>query len=255
MTHKITRLILFSACTAVLSMYTAGAVTCNSLDGDALNTFISVANGGTGANTSCVYGGFTFSDFTYTNQPGSPTAAQVGVFAASNADGYGLSFDASWTATTPGSTSDGDISFVVTETGGGPATIEDSGVAESGFVTGNGDAAVTEQGCSGTGCIPGTWGVETFVNGAGTQAGCLAQGGNWISGVCDKGTADAIFTPTGSVTVSKDINSTANTGTASVTTVTDTFSTVPEPRALSLLLGFGILGGLFLRKKFQSVKA
>jgi hypothetical protein len=61
--------------------------------------------------------------------------------------------------------------------------------------------------------------------------------------------------------VSKDINVNAGTGDgfdyASITKVTDVFSVsaVPEPRALSLLLGLGLVAGFVIRKKFQGARA
>lgn len=258
MTHKFKTLFLFSACAAVLSMFTAAADTCANVfaaDGNTLADLIT-------DHASCTYGGFTFSNFSYDNNGATGagtlvTAAGVTVATTSNAYGYGLSFDASWNAPGPGSTSDGDIDFTVT-TASGAATIEDSGVAVAGGVSGNGSASVSEAGCSGTSCVPGSWGTLSFASGADTSAGCTAQGGTWnaAQSICYKLASDAIFTPTGSVTVSKDINADGNTtGVASITTVADTFSVVPEPRALSLLLAFGLLGGLVLRKKLQGVKA
>lgn len=235
MTHKIKTLILFSACATVLSMYTAAADTCaNAFTtyGDTLADLIS-------NNVSCSYGGFTFSNFSYI---GSLTSSQVIVGTLTNGYGAGLEFNGSWNAFGNNSTSDGDIGFTVTSDGGA-TVIEDAGLAVTSGVGGSGIATVSEDGCSGANCVPGQWAVETFHSTGTTEDN-----------------ADYVFNaPTGSVTVSKDINAAANgvdaTNYATISLVADTFSAVPEPRALSLLLGFGILGGLVLRKKFQSVKA
>lgn len=236
MTHKIKTLLLFSACATAMSMFTAAADTCaNAFTtyGDTLQDLIT-------NNVSCTYGGFTFSNFSYIGSP--LTASQVTVGTLTNAYGAGLEFNGSWNAFGNNSTSDGDIGFTVTSLGGA-TVIEDAGLAVTSGVGGAGIATVSEDGCSGTNCVPGTWAVETF-HSTGTTSD----------------SADYIFNaPTGSVTVSKDINAAANgvdpTNYATISLVADTFSAVPEPRALSLLLGFGILGGLVLRKKFQSVKA
>jgi hypothetical protein len=239
-TNKIKTLVLFSACAAVLSMFTAGATTCNSLDGDALTTFLVTG-------FSCTYGGFTFSDFTYTDSASNGgqvvTAADVTVKAVTNAYGAGLEFNGSWNAFGNDATSDGDVSFTVTALNGA-TDISDTGLAVTSGVGGTGVATVSEQGCGGVGCTPGTWSVETF----------QASGpGN------DQDVADTTFSTTGSVSVSKDINSAANgipvTDYATISQVVDTFSVVPEPRAMALMLGFALLAGLALRKKFQSSNA
>lgn len=238
MTHKIKTLLLFSACATVLSMYTAAAATCDSMDGDTLAQFISAG--------SCTYGGFTFSNFSYTfsNSNGGQqvTSSNVDVFAVTNADGAGLEFNGSWNAFGNDATSDGDISFTVTSDNGG-TEISDAGLAVTSGVGGAGVATVSEEGCGPAPCTPGVWAVDTFHS----------------TSVTSDSSEYVFTTPTGSVQVSKDINSAANgtatTNYATISQVADTFSVVPEPRALSLLLGFGILGGLVLRKKFQSEKA
>ncbi|MGP0071143.1 MAG: hypothetical protein ACLPWF_04325 [Bryobacteraceae bacterium] len=196
---------------------------------------------------SCTYGGFTFSNFSYSYSSSGGgqtiTPSNIDVFATSNADGYGLEFNASWNAYGNNSTSDGDIHFTVTANDGA-SEIQDAGLAVTDGVGGTGIATVSEQGCSGTSCIPGTWKVDTFDSS--------------VPGT-DQGSATTFITPTGSVTVSKDINSSANgvpvTDYATISSVVDTFSVVPEPRALPILLGLGLVAGLVVRKKFQSASA
>lgn len=243
MTHKLLKLALFSACATVMSLFTLSAATC--VSGDTLAYYIS--HYGT---TGCTYDGFTFSDFTYTDSASgggtTQTADEVKVFTAINADGVGLSFDGSWDADVSGATSDGDVSFSVAVIGGAE-TITDAGLAQTGGVGGSGIATVSEQGCGPVPCVPGTWQVLTFDAGTGPGE--------------DQSSTDTLLAGTGSVRVSKDINVNAGTGDgfdyASITKVTDVFSVsaVPEPRALSLLLGLGLVAGFVIRKKFQGARA
>ena len=258
MTHKIVRLILFSACATVLSMYTAGAASCTSYDGDSLATLIT-------GSVSCTYGGLTFSDFGYsgasTSGNGTPVPSTViTVDAITNMYGVGFGFTADWASGNPApgptpSYTDGDITFEVS-TGNGAATIEDAGLSQTSGVLGNGFANVSEGICAGAGCSVGTFAIETFEGGDYTSGLCTAEGGTFSGGTCTLLDTDKVFTATGTVMVSKDIDANSGTaGNANITYVADTFSVVPEPRALPILLGLGLVAGLFLRKKFQSVSA
>jgi len=241
-THKFNRVLLFSACMAVISMFTAAADTC--VNGGTLLSYEALGS------TGCTYGGYTFSNFSYTdaatNGGNTVTGSGVNVFTATNAYGSGLSFDGSWDAYGAGATSDGDITFVVTVNNGGAATITDAGVAQTAGVTGSGVATVAEQGCGPAPCVPGSWPNPPFVFDAN-------------SGSNNQSASETMITPNGSVEVSKNINVEAGTGSgydaATISQVTDTFSTVPEPRAMSLLLGFGLLAGFAFRKKFQADRA
>jgi len=245
-------------------MFTAAADTCANVFATAGENSLAylITN-----NVSCTYAGLTFSNFSYDgdNATGSGvvvTASEITVSTASNGFGAGLSFDASWNSGFNG-TSDGNIDFSVSTGAGGPASIEDSGLAQVSGATGTGVASVVEQGCgSSPTCVPGTWSTNTFEAGPGNGLNattCAANGGTYNpgNGICDLGSSDVLFSSTGSVNVTKDVNVTSGVGpgSASISLVTDTFSVVPEPRALSLLLGFGLLGGLVLRKKFQGAKA
>jgi hypothetical protein len=225
-----------------MSLFTLSAAPC--VNGDTLAQYVSMY-----ATAGCTYGGFTFSDFTYTDSASGAggslvTARDVYVYTAINADGSGLSFEASWDADGYGSTSDGDVAFNVT-VDSGAESITDAGLAQTGGVAGSGIATVSEQGCGPIPCVPGTWQVLTFDAGTGPGE--------------DQSSADTLLTSTGSVRVSKDINANAGTGDgfdeATITKVTDVFSTVPEPRALSLLLGLGLVAGFVFRKKFQGARA
>lgn len=265
MTHKIKTLLIFSACAAVLSMYTAAAETCAaaiSTYGDTLQDFIS-------NDVTCTYGGFTFSDFSYVNNAASGTgtlvtSSDITVATYTSPMGSnGLDFDLTDMNSGFNGASDGTIEFEVTANNGG-TEIEDAGLTQISSATGTGLASVAEQGCGPAPCDPGTWATNTFEAGPGNGLNattCAANGGTWnaSNSICDLGSNDVILTnATGSVEVAKDINVTSGgsgTGSASISSVADTFSVVPEPRALSFLLGFGILAGLVLRRKFQSVKA
>jgi len=247
LSNKFIRIILFSACTSVLSLFTAAAATCDSLDGDTLAQLEGIG--------ACTYGGFTFSNFGYTygdsNGGSQVLASQVFVNAVTNADGSGLSFDASWDADSALATSDGDVMFTVTANAGATA-ISDTGLAQTAGVSGNGYASVSEQGCSGVGCVPGSWPSAPYVFDAG--------------GGTNASSTDVLLADANSVTVSKDINANANNGAATISLVTDVFSvplvsdiialpSVPEPRGVALLLGLGLLAGFVVRKKFQGASA
>ncbi len=240
MTHKFNRIVLFSACATVISMFTAAAASCPS--GDTLAQLETLG--------SCQIGDKIFSDFTYIGSAtgGATQVTAGGIVVDTVGPGqdvagpnYGLEFNGSWTADN-GQTSDGTIGFEVTVINGAGMEITDAGLAQTSGVFGGGVASVSEQGCSGTGCTPGTWAVLTF-----------QDTGN------DVASADnPLPAPTGTVTVSKDINVVAPTGGfASISLVTDTFSqtAVPEPRALSLLLALGLVAGFAFRKKLQGAGA
>ena len=256
MRNNVTRFLIFSACAIVLAMIPAAAAplpTC--ANGDTLAQYESLYNSSGG----CVIGDKIFSAFNYLGPavtgggiapPASgivvntlgPSGTGAGGTSTQFPSNIGLSFTGTWDALSSGATADGDIAFDVSVVGGGPMLIEDAGLAQtSGPVTGTGVAQVGENGCSGI-TYPCTqqWGVATI------QTGSTYNNVN-----------DTLFTPTGTISVTKDINVAAGSnGTAALSNVQDTFSqtAVPEPRAISMLLGFGLVAGLALRKKFQSVR-
>lgn len=239
MTHKFNRVVLFSACVTVISLFTAAAAPCPS--GDTLAQLEAIG--------SCQVGDKIFSDFTYTDSATGGAIAvtntgitvdTVGPGEAVSGANYGLEFNGSWTADN-GQTSDGDIGFEVTVVNGAGMEITDAGLAQTSGIFGTGVASVSELGCSSAGCTPGTWAVLTLEDGTTIQ-----------------GASDTMLSPTGTVTVSKDINVIAPAGAfASISLVTDTFSqtAVPEPRALSLLLALGLVAGFAFRKKLQGARA
>ena len=246
MTQKVTRLLIILACAGVLSLFTAAATPLPTCSNDwTIAQYISTYNPGGG----CVIGDKIFSNFSYIgsgNNPVPGTDVVVGTLGPTGTGAaavdslfpsdIGLEFSASWTVP-PGTSSDAAIGFEVT-IGSGPLNIEDAGLVQTSGVTGTGVASVVEDGCSGA-VFPCTqeWNVLTNNNSF---------------------AADTIFTPTGTISVSKDITvQSGSNGTATISLVQDVFSqtAVPEPRSLSLLLGFGLVAGLALKKKFQGVRS
>lgn len=241
MRNKVTKLLIFTACAIVLAMIPAAAGTVNPCADGTLASYIALGS------TGCQIGDKIFSDFGYTGPSGTGVAPTPAGITVNPVDGtniqfpgdIGVSFNGTWDAQA-GQMADGNIAFVVTVVGGGNQLIEDAAIVQSSGITLNGQAKVTENGCSGVvaPCTQ-TWDVLTLQNG---------QVDNFAN--------DKIFTPTGSISVTKDINVIGNNGTASITNVVDVFSqtAVPEPREISLLLGLGLFAAVVLRKKFQSVQ-
>jgi hypothetical protein len=238
MTHRFTRLMILSACAMLLAAVPASAALCS--DGVSLTTYLT-------GSYSCSIGNLTFSNFSYVPSGSNPVpAADVTVdtlgptstgasFVSSLfPTDVGLEFGAPWSVP-PGTSTDAAIGFDVTYAGGA-ASISDAGLDQTSGITGTGQASVVENGCSGA-VFPCTqeWGLLT-------NSSSFA--------------ADTIFTPTGTISVSKDISvASGSNGTATISLVQDVFSTVvPEPQGLPVLLGFGLVAGLVLRKKFQSAR-
>jgi hypothetical protein len=241
---KLGRLALFPACAFVISMFTLSAAPCTT---ETLADYIALGS------TGCTIGGYTFYNFQLTADTATGGATPVtasdievtglgptGTSGASGSDSLfptdiGVDFDTVW-AVAAGQTLDDNITFDVS-VGTGAADVTDAGLVQDSSVTGNGAVTVSEKGCSGiVAPCTNTWGVATndtaFVS-------------------------DSIFTATGTLSVEKDIAVSGNGGTANLSNVADVFSTseVPEPRAISFLLGLGLVAGFAFRKKFQSVKA
>jgi hypothetical protein len=245
-THKFTRFALFSACALVASLSTAVADTC--VSGDTLAQYVALGAAG------CTIGDKTFYDFSYGDTvSGGATAtaaASVNVYTVGDTGeaiagpDYGVQFESSWGAA-DGQTNDAVIQFDVAVTSGSNYLITDAGLAQDAFVNGTGsEATVAEQICQGVPCDLSTWDTYTF------------QANN---GAVDSGATDTVISPSGAVTVAKDINVTGgSTGLgANLSIVQDVFSqtAIPEPRALSLLLGLGLVAGFAFRKKFQGENA
>jgi hypothetical protein len=244
-THKFSQLVLLSACATVLSMSTLAAATCTP---GTLASYISLGT------TGCTVGNDTFFNFELINNGATGgatlvTAADInvegmgptGTSGASAQNSFlpndiGVDFDTALWAVLSGQSQDDDIAFDVS-VGTGAVDITDAGLDQISDTTPNGTASVTEKGCSGI-VFPctSTWGVDT-------------NDTNFV--------ADTLFSATGTLSVEKDIALNGNLGTAGLSNVADVFSVnaVPEPRALSLLLGLGLVAGFVFRKKFQGVSA
>jgi len=239
-THKFTTLILAVSALGLSALPAAADSACAA--SATMDTYLA-------ANYSCYIGNLDFSNFSYTSSASSPPtpvpATAVTVDAVDGASGIGFSFNSSWTAVGANEFSDAAIGFTVSVIGGGAATLEDAAVFQTGGVdwTNTGSIAqVTEDGCS----LPGTpcsqeWDVMTSKTTNTTEFA-----------------AESFYTPTGSLSVSKDINASDGTSAgahATISLVQDTFSQVPEPRSLALLLGLGLVAGLSLKKKLQSIQS
>jgi hypothetical protein len=243
-THKFAQYLILAVSALGLSALPAAADSACPT-GVALSTYLATPG------FTCSIGDLDFGNFVYTSSASNPPtpvpASDVTVGTVDGSAGIGFTFDSNWTATGAGEFSDADIGFTVSVIGGGPATLEDAALIQTGGVdlTNTGSmASVGESGCSGSSngldCTQ-QWSLVTSEN-SNTTA-----------------TSDHVFyLPTGVLTVSKDINAfdgTSANAFASVSLVEDTFSQVPEPRSLALLLGFGLVAGLALKKKLQSVQS
>jgi hypothetical protein len=202
---------------------------------------------------SCQVGDKIFSNFTYTSssQGGALTigASSVEVETLGSLTGtdpaevsnanIGLQFSAGWTAMA-GQESDSVIGFTVTVVNGSNMLIKDTGLAQTSGVIGSSSlASVAEEACTATPpatCTPGTISIMTF------------DDGTTDSAVVN----DVTFSPSGSITVSKDITVTdsGSSGQAEISVVSDTFSqtAVPEP-ATMLLVGGALCGIALIRRR------
>jgi hypothetical protein len=247
--HKFKMILMIAVCAAIASLFTVSAAQC--VDGATLDTYIAL--GSTGCSIGTGPGSLTFSNFFYSDSavgavPVPATAVAVdtlgpaGTMASILSPDLGFAFTAPWIANSSQS-SDGAIFFTVSTGTGGPATIEDAALAQVSEVIPDGSGSVAEYGCtSSPNCNPSNH--PAFVD--------MTFDGH-ASDPTSKTFDEKFFTATGSINVEKNITSTGgNVGFAKITIVQDTFSLVPEPRAISMLLGLCLVAGLALRKKFQS---
>ena len=246
MTQRLNRILMVAACAVIASLSAANAAQC--LDNQALTYYLGLGS------TGCTIGDKIFSDFTYTSSAQGatqvlasgitvntlgPAGTGAGTVGQDFPNDIGLQFNASWIASGVNTFTDSIIGFTVTVVNGANMLIHDAGLAQLAGASGTGTASVVEKGCGPVPCQLNQWGVMTLDS---------ATTFNSVNGT--------IFAPVGSVRVQKDISVNSGTsGFAHLSKVSDTFSQIPEPRAMSILLSLGLLGGLFLRKKLQGVQS
>jgi hypothetical protein len=186
----------------------------------------------------CTIGSLTFNNFDYFSAdvsasgvevtPGQPPTVGFG-------DGPGFQFNGAWSATTPGSTADADVTFDITAAPG-TAIADVDIILGAGSVTGTGSATYDEEVCNAQSvCVdfqatPGATSQNILVNLSNT-----ALGG-----------------PQTFLSLEKDLSlSAGSAGTAAFSSFGNQYSLVPEPRGISLVAGLGLLLGFAIFKRRQ----
>jgi len=187
-----------------------------------------IANNGTITN-----GDKVFSNFAYLATGDMPLAAGVNVVPITVAGNLGIQFQGGFTDLPGGGSSDALITYVVTSLQG--ATITDAHIdGNPDVVGGTGALSITE---SFTPDAPNTMSIFDIEPGA-TQ-------------VSDS----TIFaTPHSSLHVQKDILGVAGDGIATLSFVNQTYSQVPEPGSMALLMGLGVTGTTFAYARLRRRK-
>jgi hypothetical protein len=252
MTRKINQIFTLVACAGVLSLFTAAAIPVPPCSDNVTDNGSLYFGGG----YTCQIGDKIFSNFTYTSSAGGgavaidKSAVTVDAIATTGTSvtgpDIGLQFNAGWSASA-GQVTDAAIGFTVTVVNGAGMAITDLGLAELGAATTPGSASVAELACSSSpSCNPltGQYTLLTLTNHTPPQT-----------------SQEVLVTATGSINVAKDISVTGGAngtnGFATLSLVQDTFSQspVPEPRTVSLLLGFALVAGLKIKNKIQSARS
>lgn len=239
MTHKFAKyLIMAVGALGLAALPSFGATCTNTNDLGALYTNPDGSSNG----FSCTLdnGNITFSNFVYTGQI---AATNLGVQVQNpGTDGFGFNFTGGFNACsgtgggvgcpsgTTGTT-DANISFVVTAS---PGTLIDDVyiILPVSSFTGTGSATYTE-----TFCLAGSPCFEQVENPGPAQSDVVT------------------IAPTSTLTITKDLElNPGSNGSVHVSSFGNQYSTVPEPRAVSLLLGLGLLAGLAFFKRRQATQ-
>ncbi len=229
MTHKFAKYFILAIGALSLAALPALAGTCE--NGTLGGTY--TADDGSNIGYACTLdsGDITLSDFSYTSSAGvAATGVSVNVDNP-GVDGYGLDFTAGWSAP-PDTNTDVDIKFDVASSGGvaiGDVYIILTAIDNNG---GTGSASYTETFCE-TG-VPCSESVE------------------------DPGAAQTdsvtLSSPTTSLMITKDLTLFGGSLGVNDSSFGNQYSTVPEPRAISLVLGLGLLAGFAIFKRRQAVQ-
>ena len=181
----------------------------------------------TAAGFTCSIGNLDFSNFDYASSTGT-TASEVAVDPVMGPDGPGFNFDGAWAAGA-GQNLDADIKFNVTATSGSIDDIYIILAASS--TTGNGSASYSENYCY-----------------SGPNEPCFLA-------VEQPGAAQTdivtLNSPQTFLSIDKDLSLFGNSGSVMVSSFGNQYSSVPEPRAVSLVLGLGLLAGFAFFKRRQ----
>jgi len=184
-----------------------------------------------------------FSNFVYT--PGGTVQiapGSIGVSPVTSPDGPGLTFNPDINDSN-GQTTDVDVKFTVTDETAG-SLISDVYIALGGYLDeGAGSSTTyTETICGGP---QNTCELITEQpSGPGTDLISLIGNSSFPAG------------PVSSLTINKDVTSVSGSGgIANLSSFENEYSTVPEPRAISLVLGLAMLAGLAIYKRRQAVQS
>lgn len=230
MTHKFAKYFILAISALGLSALPALADSpCPS--GDSLQYFLTNFSGTTG----CTVGALDFSEFNY-NNGGTPlvAASNVGVSPTTVPDGPGLNFDPAMELIGANLAEDIDVGFTVTDSSGLISDIYiDFGNVNA---VNGGNALYTEEFC-----LTSTSDCSLYVDAPVTAATNVVQLSN-----------TAIGGPVSSLTIEKDLDLSTNSNAAAISAVSlfgNEYSSVPEPRAVSLVLGLGLLAGFAFFKR------
>ena len=184
---------------------------------------------------SCAIDNLTFSQFGF-NSGGSlaPTAATIGVVVQDPAvtpglDGPGFNFDPAFNVSA-GQTADAALTFKVTAAAG--SSINDLLIFFNGAFTGNGSTSFSETYCTGS----FTSGCQNFE---------VSNPGAGLSDLISIPNATTLY-------ITKDFGVSGNNGSASISAVTNEFSSpVPEPGQIGLLI-LAMVGIVFASRRIKA---